>query len=148
MINPRPNDVLLADDDPDDLLQFELAIKDVSMPVYLRHAKDGEELFVRLKEAIPDLLFLDIEMPCKDGMACILEIRRNPEYNFMPVIMFTSHNRQSFIEESYQTGANYFLLKPATVKALTEKLEFILSKGWSKQMYFPSRDEFVLEGKI
>ena len=103
MSNQKPNDVLLAEDDLDDLLQFELAIKEVSIPVYLRHAKDGEELFVRLKEAIPDLLFLDIEMPCKDGMACILEIRRNPEYNFMPVIMFTSHNRQSFIENHIRT---------------------------------------------
>jgi DNA-binding NarL/FixJ family response regulator len=138
----------LSEDDLDDLLQFELAIKEVSIPVYLRHAKDGEELFVRLKEAIPDLLFLDIEMPCKDGMACILEIRRNPEYNFMPVIMFTSHNRQSFIEESYQNGANYFLLKSSTVKALTEKLELILSKEWRKQLYFPPRNEYVLQEEL
>ena len=106
------------------------------------------QLFDRLKEAIPDLLFLEIEMPCKDGMACILEIRRNPEYNFMPVIMFTSHNRQSFIEESYQSGANYFLLKPSTEKALTEKLEFILSKEWRKQVYFPPRHEYVLTEKL
>ena len=148
MINPRPNDILLAEDDLDDYMHFELAIKEISIPVYLRHAKDGEELFIKLKEAIPDLLFLDIEMPCKNGIACVLEIRRNPDYNFMPVIMFTSHERQSFIEESYKSGANYFLMKPSTVKALAEKLQFILSREWHTQMYFPPLNEYVLSNRL
>lgn len=144
MINPKPNDILLAEDDLDDYLHFELALKEISIPFYLRHAKDGEELFKKLREAIPDLLFLDIEMPCKDGIACILEIRRNPDYNFMPVIMFTSHEHKSYVNESYKNGANYFLVKPSTIKALAEKLQFVLSREWNKQIYFPPINEYVL----
>lgn len=138
-------DVLVAEDDMDDFLQFELAVKEITTSIYLRHAPDGELLFQQLKQAIPDLLFLDIEMPCKSGIDCILEIRRDPRYNYMPVIMFTSHDRQAYINQSYENGANYFLLKPSTVNALRQKLEMIFSRQWKHQFYFPPLHEFVLK---
>ncbi|HTM92339.1 MAG TPA: response regulator [Flavisolibacter sp.] len=144
MPNNPTKDVLVAEDDLDDFYHFELAVKDVSVPVSLRHATDGDVLFKKLKEAIPDLLFLDIEMPCKNGIACILEIRKDPTYNYMPVIMLTSHNHDKHIEQSYQNGANYYLLKPSTVKALRDKLEMIFSRQWKTELYFPPMNEFVL----
>ena len=113
-------------------------------PVNIKIFLTREILFEKLKEAIPDLLFLDIEMPCKDGIACILEIRRDPRYNYMPVVMYTSHSNPRYISSSYQNGANYFLIKPSTVKALQEKLEIIFSRLRKEQLYFPTMHEFVL----
>lgn len=80
-------DVILAEDDIDDVLIFDLAVKHIKISIHLRHAKDGDELFTLLKDAIPDLIFLDIHMPCKDGITCILEIRKNPDFHNVPVIM-------------------------------------------------------------
>ena len=136
--------MLLADDDLEDYQIFEAAIKEISAAIALRHAIDGDMLFEKLKEAIPDLLFLDIAMPCKDGVSCLLEIRKNPEYNAMPVVMFTAHNRASYIKATYQNGANFFLIKPNSFDELTEKLRYIFSMQWEKQLYFPSMKEYVL----
>ena len=55
-------DVIVAEDDHDDLLFFEMAVKETEVPVFIRHAHNGEVLFVLLKEKIPELLFLDIHM--------------------------------------------------------------------------------------
>ena len=142
--NSNTNDVLIADDDVDDYMMFEMAIQEIAVPVSLRHAKDGEMLFQKLKEAIPHLLFLDIQMPCKDGIACILEIRKDPRYNYLPVIMYTSFNHRPYIEDSYKNGANYYMIKPQTIKALREKLETIFEKQWHMQLYIPPMHEFVM----
>src|SRR5689334_8628528 len=101
-------DVMLADDDFDDFDIFETAVKEISESTVVRHAKDGGVLFVMLNEAIPDLLFLDITMPGKDGISCLLEIRKNPKFHNMPVIMFTGHKRSDYITNSYENGANFY----------------------------------------
>ncbi len=94
----RPNnnilkrDILLADDDADEILIFETALKELKYPHTLRHAMNGDALFVLLKDKIPYILFLDIHMPCKDGVACITEIRKNREYDNLPVIIYTSNH--------------------------------------------------------
>lgn len=143
-MNKEERDVLIAEDDFDDYAFFELAVKEISISIGVRHAKDGEVLFEKLKEALPDLLFLDIEMPCKDGVSCLLEIRKNPRYNNMPVVMFTGHTKPSYVNKTYQNGANFFLLKPDTFPALVEKLRYIFSIEWKKHLYFPAKKEYVL----
>ena len=54
-------DVLLAEDDPDDVLIFELAIKELPFPLVLRHAENGDMLFVLINQMIPEIIFLDIK---------------------------------------------------------------------------------------
>src|SRR3546814_8459355 len=68
-------DILLAEEDPDDVEIFEMALEELKPPYPISHAGNGEELLIRLKEKLPYILFLDIGMPCKDGIACIEEIR-------------------------------------------------------------------------
>ncbi len=140
----RAKDVLLAEDDLDDLLHFQIAIKGIEIPVVLRHAKDGEVLFALLKEAIPDILFLDIHMPCRNGVSCIMEIRQNRMYDNMPVIILTSHKHQSYVDLTYRTGANFYLIKPNTVYDLVEKLKMIFSVDWEKSMYYPPKSEYLI----
>src|SRR3546814_5658156 len=73
-------DILLAEDDPDDVEIFEMALEALKLPYPISHAGNGEELLIRLKEKLPSILFLDIGMPCNDGIACIEDIRENREY--------------------------------------------------------------------
>ena len=120
-------DVIVAEDDADDLLFFEIAINETGIPVAIRHAKNGDSLFVLLKEQIPELLFLDVRMPCKDGVLCITEIRRHKEYDNLPVIMCTSSSYEKTIEDCYKSGANFYLVKPDNLNALTYKLKSVLS---------------------
>ncbi len=138
------HDVLLADDDVEDVDIFKWALEQAGIPYTLRHAEDGDVLFVLLKERMPHILFLDIKMPCKDGIACILEIRKNPEYNHLPVIMYTSLLYATYIDEAYRCGANYFMSKPATMQQIVDNLKRIFAINWTNYLHFPSRDQFVI----
>lgn len=110
----------------------------------MRHANNGETLFILLKDKIPYLLFLDINMPCKDGVTCITEIRRNRDYDHMPVIMYTANNSERVIDDCYKNGANLYLAKSYTVGALKDSLKKIFSIDWSNYLPYPTRDQFVM----
>jgi DNA-binding response OmpR family regulator len=137
-------DILLAEDDHDDVLTFDLALKEMSFPATLRIAEDGDKLFSKLEEAIPDILFLDVNMPCKDGVSCILEIRSNTKYNTMPVVMLTSLKSDKYVDACYSNGANYYLVKPTSIPLLAKWLQVIFAHRWDIEMFYPSKQEFVL----
>lgn len=142
--NFEMKDILLAEDDHDDVLTFDLALKEMSFPCLLRVADDGEQLFKKLQEAIPDILFVDINMPCKDGVSCIMEIRKNRAYDTMPVVMLTSFKSSKHIDAAYSGGANYYIVKPTTIPLLAKMLKVVFAHPWNTQMYFPSKKQFVL----
>jgi DNA-binding response OmpR family regulator len=140
----KRKDVLLAEDDHDDVDIFKTAAKGITIPIKLRVAHDGNALFVELKKAIPNMLFLDIHMPCKDGISCILQIRKNRKYDRMPVVMLSSNTHKDYIDKSYRYGANYYVIKPLSITAFTERIQHVLSREWDKEFLYPSREEFLL----
>lgn len=103
---------MVADDDSDDVEIFETALKELAVDYELRNAGDGVVLFKLLSERILDVLFLDHHMPCKDGIECLLEIRKQAAYDKMPIIMYSSQTLPFAIEGAYKHGANRFLPKP------------------------------------
>ncbi|RYZ47970.1 MAG: response regulator [Sphingobacteriales bacterium] len=137
-------DILLAEDDRDDVMIFELAIDKLNIAHQLRHAENGEVLFDLLEERVPDILFLDIMMPCRDGAACVLEIRKNRNYDGLPVIMYTSLTGNPTVETCFRNGANLFLEKTNTVADLVEKLRKVFSIDWKNYMHYPPLNQFVL----
>ena len=137
-------DIIVADDDAEDLLFFEMALNKIKISASIRHAEHGDMLFVLLKEKIPVLLFLDIHMPCKDGISCIKELRQSKDYDHLPVIIYTSDLYKKTIEECYRSGANYYLAKPASINVLAEKLITVLSVDWNETMHYPSLDNFIV----
>ena len=100
--------------------------------------------FVLLKEQVPDILFLDINIPCKDGISCIREIRKNKEYDSLPVIMYTGQRQDSRVEEAFREGANYYIVKSNTVSELAKKLKKVCSIDWRSITHYPSREQFVI----
>ena len=143
MLQPE-NDILLAEDDIEDADIFSVAMNELKCPYTLRHAKNGDVLFVLLKERMPYILFLDIDMPCKNGIACIVEIRKNKAYDKLPIVMYTSHLAEQIIEESFRCGANMYLTKTGTFSELTEKLRKVFYIDWANYLHYPPREQFVL----
>jgi CheY-like chemotaxis protein len=125
---PKTCHILLADDDTDDALVFDLALRSLSFPFILTHVRDGEELMRALGRQVPDILFLDIRMPCRDGIACIQEIRANSRYAQMPVVMYSSMRTPMNMAATYQKGAQYFLEKTGSLSELSSKLRFLFSR--------------------
>jgi DNA-binding NarL/FixJ family response regulator len=143
-MEPKRWEVVLAEDDREDVLIFELASAEANLLINVRHAVNGDVLFTLLQEAVPDILFLDIHMPCKDGLTCIAEIRSNPAYNDLPVIMYSSYKSRKTIESAYEAGANLYLLKSQTITDLAEHLKNIFAIEWRQPLHKPSYNQFIL----
>lgn len=136
--------IILAEDDEDEVFVFKLAIKELPFAVLFTHAEDGEKLMTLLEEVLPDIIFLDILMPCKSGKECIKEIRSNRRFDSIPVVMYTSARHTDLIEETFRHGANFYLIKPNSINELVERLKSILSLKWKQYMFYPTKDEFVI----
>lgn len=139
-----PKDILLAEDDADDALFFELAMDELKLPYELRVAVDGHMLFILLKDKLPYILFLDIEMPCKDGIACIAEIRKNPAYDKLPVVMYSGYSLNRYKEASFRNQANFYIAKANSVKEIAASLAKVFAIDWSNYMHYPPYDQFFL----
>jgi CheY-like chemotaxis protein len=139
--------VLLAEDDDDDYLIFSLAVDEItSVRVELKRAENGDILMRLLDEKHPDLLFLDLLMPCKDGRQCIREIRSNRKFDSLPIIVYSSMSDLESIEFCYREGSNLYAKKPSSLSDLKSILEKIFSMDWKRMLYYPPMSQFVING--
>jgi CheY-like chemotaxis protein len=123
--------IFLADDNPHDCLRFEKAINELGAGLSLNTVTNGEELIRLLSHYIPDLLFLDLEMPCRNGIQCLQTIRENKQFERLPIVVFSATNRTNNIQVAYGFGANLFFIKPADYPELVYSLKNILQMDWS-----------------
>ena len=144
-MNDEPTHVLLAEDDDDDYYVFSVAIADVPFKVLLTRAEDGEKLLKLLAEKTPDILFLDLMMPCKNGHECLKEIRADKKYDELPIIIYSSLSDLKNIEMCYRAGSNLYMIKPSSFEEIKNAVERILSIDWRKVLYFPTLSQFVLK---
>ena len=136
--------VLIAEDDDDDFEIFSFALKEVSISIVLMRAENGEILLKILDSYLPDILFLDVFMPCRDGRMCLKEIRANKKFDLLPIIMYSSVRDSKTIEFCFREGANIYVIKPSSFRDLTMVLKKILSVEWKKSVYYPARPDFVM----
>ncbi|HJS54887.1 MAG TPA: response regulator [Chitinophagaceae bacterium] len=139
--------MLLAEDDEDDFLLFQEALNENKQTVNLEWVKDGDELMNVLKQsngALPDMIFLDINMPRKNGFECLSEIRRDEEMKKLPVIIFSTSNDRALVNWMYNAGANLYLNKPAGFRELRENIQKAIAMDWDKQGPYPPLKDFML----
>lgn len=136
----------MAEDDDDDYMVFSLAVNELSVKVVLTRAENGEILFKLLEndEKHPDMLFLDLLLPCKNGKDCLREIRANSKYDSMPIVVYSSLEDLQSIEFCYREGSNLYAIKPHSLRELKDVLEKIFSVNWKKMMYYPPMSRFVV----
>lgn len=153
-MNSTNLNILLADDDTDDCIFFEQAIESLKPTPHLKTVNDGEHLMNYLYENLtnlPTVLFLDINMPRKNGFECLAEIKRDANLKHLPVIMFSTSFEQDVVNQLYQNGAHYFIRKPSEflqfkkiIQQALIKLGQIIQKNNSTLISQPSFDNFVL----
>jgi CheY-like chemotaxis protein len=132
-----PIRILLADDDKDDRFFFEKALSADSISSELVTVHDGEHLMKYLAENVkrlPDVLFLDLNMPRKNGFECLTEIKESKPFKKIPVVMFsTSYPRDknyelNMITMLYKIGAIDFIRKPDNFFILKKVIHDSLTK--------------------
>lgn len=144
-MNTIATSLLLADDDEDDRMFFKDALKDSGLPVELRMVFDGVELMEYLKSGgvkLPDLLFLDLNMPRKTGYECLEEIKRDRKLQQLPVIIFSTSCDKKIAEQLYANGAHYCIRKPGDFDKLIDIIQRAISL--TKGMGRPAKENFIL----
>jgi CheY-like chemotaxis protein len=119
--------ILLADDDDDDHLIFLDAIGDIDPTIVCETVMNGKQLLDKLsgKDAHPDALFLDINMPLLNGFECLNRLKKSDEFSHIPVVIYSTATNNSAIETARILGADLFLSKPSDHRILYEKLKTI-----------------------
>lgn len=129
-LKKHTNWVVLADDDPDHGLLFQLVLKQVDSAKTLTIVKDGAELMNLLDSFVPDLLFLDLNMPCKNGYECLVEIRKRPELRNLLIVIYSSSAHMTDIQKSYVHKADLYMVKPFNSLHLRNALDSVLKMEW------------------
>lgn len=137
--------IFLVDDDEDDRVIFAEALLEIDSSYTISEAENGVEMMEFLyRQPMPDLLFLDLNMPKRGGLECLQEIKTNDRglQNLKIVILTTSSNPNN-IEAAYQLGAAYYAIKPNNFKGMKSLIKNVLDIDW--QQTFPAeRSEFVI----
>lgn len=128
---PTFNHILLSDDDRDHGFLFKCILQKVDASKKISMVYDGEALLNFLATQTPDLIFLDLNMPCKNGFDCLEEIKNNPGLQQIPVIVYSSSSQLSDIQKSYIHKADFYMVKPFSAKHLEHALQSIFSMDWN-----------------
>src|SRR5688572_16790920 len=135
--------VFIADDDEDDRLFFQEVVTEMPYVIHLSMAKDGEET-IKLLTQLTDLLVLDLNMPLKNGLECLLEIKQTPKLKTLPVIILSTSSYPSMINQAYDAGAHLYVRKPNDFLTFRKLMQHVLSINWKEELLRPPRAEFVL----
>ena len=143
--------ILLADDDADDCLFFTEALTGSPLSTHLTTVPDGEHLMQLLrneKYELPDVLFLDLNMPRKNGFECLSEIKLNSKLNKLSVVVFSTSFEQEVVNQLYQNGAQYFIRKPSEFSQFKKIIQQTLARIVQGNNLQPERGNFVITLQI
>jgi CheY-like chemotaxis protein len=124
--------LIIADDDHDDQILLRETMEDFQNPPLIEVVSNGCQLIAALlNDVLPDLVLLDLNMPNKNGIECLLEIRANPQYEKLPVVVLSTSKDPHDIEACFNSGATLFFSKPYTFKELKTLVHAMLGVNWA-----------------
>jgi two-component system response regulator len=142
----KPITILLADDDPDDRQLTKEAFEENHLANDLRFVEDGQELMDYLHQRgkyatpgsapTPGLILLDLNMPRKDGREALQEIKADPRFRNIRVIVMTTSKAEEDVVRSYDLSAASYITKPVTFERLVDVIK-TLGKYWLEIVELP-----------
>lgn len=133
--------ILVAEDDADDRFLLETAFAENGFKGKLEFVENGVELLEYLRNLnatennaehpLPGFILLDLNMPKKDGREVLKEIKEDPRFKKIPVIVFTTTKNENEINRCYELGANTYVVKPVGFENLVKTIEDIRSYWFS-----------------
>jgi len=145
-VTRRSITIVIADDDPEDRMLAEDALKESRLVNDIRFVEDGEELLEYLQQRgrfadhesapRPGLILLDLNMPRMDGREALQRIKNDPELRRIPVVILTTSKAEEDIYRSYDLGVNSFIIKPVTFESLVNIMR-VLERYWFEIVEIP-----------
>ena len=148
MISKNIN-ILLADDDLADSLLFKAALEELPVSASLSIVYDGEELMEKLTRKgniLPDVLFLDLNMPRKNGFASLGEIKRSTKLEELPVIIFSTASQLETVKKVFRDAAHYYICKPTDFSQLKKVIYEALTLVMQENNPLPGKENFEITG--
>jgi CheY-like chemotaxis protein len=139
--------IVLADDDEDDCLFFTDAFEELKITTRVKTFKDGVYLMDYLNAentTLPNVLFLDLNMPQKSGMECLKEIKQNSKFNDIAIAIYSTSASEEDIENTFVMGANIYIKKPSDFKTLKKVLSEVVTINWQYHTNGLNKDNFLL----
>ncbi|WP_233590045.1 response regulator [Flavobacterium microcysteis] len=130
--------VFLVDDDQDDRELFEEVIKGIDNSIHLQMFKNALELMDYLNRddiTLPQIIFLDLNMPLVSGTESLKQIRSNPRFMDISIAIYSTSSLEKDIEETFVNGANIYITKPNDFSILKKTIKNVLNINWQ---YFGS----------
>lgn len=112
--------ILIVDDEPNIVMSLEYTFKKNNFQVFI--ARDGQEALDILKNALPDIIILDVMMPNVDGYNTLEQIKSDKRLKHTKVIFLSAKNKEKDIEKGLSLGADLYMTKPFSVKKLVEQV--------------------------
>ena len=135
--------ILVAEDDPDDRMLLEDAFRESKFNHKISFVGDGEELLNFVERCEPDsdcelpgLIVLDLNMPKMDGRTALMNLKAEPRFKRIPVVVMTTSQAEDDIQKTYNLGVTAYITKPNTYQGLLEVVES-LNKFWSQHVRLP-----------
>ena len=139
--------IVLADDDEDDRLFFTDAFNELKINTKVATYNDGVELmdYLNIDDCIlPDILFLDLNMPRKSGKECLEEIRNNNKFDDVAIAIYSTSSSEDDIENTFICGANIYIKKPNDFSLLKKVLSEVVTINWQYHTSGLNKDNFLL----
>jgi CheY-like chemotaxis protein len=124
--------VLLVDDDEADRLIFREAFEELKANTVVRIVNNGIELMdylAKKENPVPHIIFLDLNMPRKNGIECLKEIRANREFKEIAIAIYSTSSSENDIKETFHSGANVYIKKPSDFNVLKNVLARVISSA-------------------
>jgi CheY-like chemotaxis protein len=138
--------ILMADDDEEDCTMTAAALAENRLTNEIRFVHDGVELLDYLhrqgkfadegSSPRPGLILLDLNMPRMDGREALTEIKGHPDLRQIPVVILTTSKTEEDVFKTYNLGANSFISKPVTFRALVEVFR-VVGNYWLEIVALP-----------
>ncbi|MBA9074542.1 CheY-like chemotaxis protein [Flavobacterium gossypii] len=137
--------ICLVDDDKDDRETFQDAFNELNSNNVLMTFKNGLEAidYLNAIEDVPDIIFLDLNMPIMGGLETLREIRKNERYKLLSVVIYSTSSSEKDIEETLVAGANIYITKPTNYRVLKDMLTKVMKMNWQYHTSELDKDTFV-----
>lgn len=139
--------ILLVEDDEDDFYFFNVALSSVTKNITLLRTANGIMFSSLIQTSIkPDVIFMDFNIPFKDGLSCLREIRNDPRFRDIRVVMYSGSCSDENIDKCYKSGADFFITKPYSSLTATAQLQALFENPFFKNKIKPPKDQFLITG--
>jgi DNA-binding response OmpR family regulator len=138
--------ILIAEDDKDDFQLLREAIENVLPKFDITHSRDGKEFSQAIDNGLePDLVFLDLNMPYKSGIECLVEFRRKEGLQQTPVIIYSTSSHFEDIDKCYKSGCTLYMVKPTSFRDLVTQIKKVFFRIGLPKKELLDKEMFVVK---